>query len=67
MAKSVNLLTEALSLEQRLKAVCEEALTVMAHEDAKGIVEGIIKKSEEQILEIQKIIEQSKKCPAITK
>ncbi len=67
MAKSVNLLTEALGLEQRLKTVCEEALTVMAHEDAQGIVEGIIKKSEEQIVDIQKIIEQSKKCPAIKK
>lgn len=67
MAKSISLLTEALELEERLIAIYEEALTTMAHEDSKRVVEDMIKKTREHIINTQKIIEQSKKCPAINK
>tara|TARA_Y100000294_G_C8426832_1_gene285084 strand:+ start:168 stop:371 length:204 start_codon:yes stop_codon:yes gene_type:complete len=65
MAKSVNLLKEALNIEETSISKFEEALAAMVHEESKQTVERIINGKKENIASVQKIIEQSRKCPAI--
>lgn len=65
MAKSVNLLKEAIDTEESSIKKYEKALAVMAHDDSKRIVGEIIKSKKEHIDSVLKIIEQSSKCPAI--
>ena len=65
MAKSVDLLKEALESEENSIKKFKDALAAMAHENSKKILEGIIKSKKEHIGHVQTILEQSSKCPAI--
>ena len=65
MAKSVILLKEAKENEETSIKIYENALAAMVHDDSKKVVEGIIKNKKDCIDSLQKIIERSKKCPAI--
>lgn len=65
MAKSVNLLKEAIYSEKASIKKYEDALAVMVHDDSKTVVEEIIKSKKKHIESVQIIIEQSSKCPAI--
>ena len=65
MAKSVTLLKKALESEQTSVKKYEEALKVMAHEEAKKTVEEIIKSKKKHIHSVKEILEQSRKCPAL--
>jgi len=65
MAITVNLLKEAKESEETSIKLYEKALAAMVHDDSKKVVEGIIKNKKGSIDALQKIIERSKKCPAI--
>ncbi|HJP18442.1 MAG TPA: hypothetical protein QF468_07320 [Nitrospinota bacterium] len=66
MAKSVDLLKEVLEIEEKSINKFEETLSSMVHDESKKIVQGIIDSKKEYIVSIQKIIDNSRKCPAIT-
>ncbi len=66
MAKSVELLKEILEIEERSINKFEEALNSMVHDESKKIVKGIIDIKKESIVSIKKIIDNSRRCPAIT-
>ena len=66
MAKSVDLLKEVLEIEEKSINKFEETLNSMVHDESKKIVKGIIDSKKENIVSIQKIIDNSRKCPAIT-
>lgn len=65
MAKSVDLLKEAMASEETSIKKYQEALTAMVHDESKKMVEGVIRSKKEHIVSVQKILEQSSKCPAI--
>ena len=66
MAKSVDLLKEVREIEEKSIIKFEETLNSMIHDESKKIVKGIIDSKKEHIVSIQKIIDNSRKCPAIT-
>jgi len=66
MAKSVELLKEVLEIEERSINKFGETLNSMVHDESKKIVKGIINSKKEHIISIQKIIDNSRKCSAIT-
>ncbi|HJN03054.1 MAG TPA: hypothetical protein QF836_08475 [Nitrospinota bacterium] len=66
MAKSVELLKEVLEIEEKSINKFGETLNSMVHDESKKIVKGIINSKKEHIISIQKIIDNSRKCSAIT-
>ncbi len=65
MAKSVELLKEALGSEEKSLEKYETALQAMSHEDSKKTVQSIIQSKKESISAVQEILEKSSHCPAV--
>lgn len=65
MAKSVELLKEALESEESSLEKYKEVLAAMAHDEAKRVVGEIMEDKKGHIALLKKIIEQSRKCPAV--
>ncbi len=67
MAKSVELLKEVLEIEESSVKKYEEVLAAMGHDEAKRVIGEIIEDKKGHMGSLKKIIEQSRKCPAVKK
>lgn len=65
MAKSVELLKEAVESEESSIFKYEEALKAMVHDESKITIKSIIESKKGHIASIRQIIDNSRKCPAI--
>ena len=65
MARSVKLLEEALLMEERGLNKFEEVLSAMAHDEARRTIQGIISDKRRAIEALKRIIERSRRCPAV--
>lgn len=65
MARSVKLLKEALSMEESSLKKYEEVLSAMAHDEARRTIQGIISDKKRSIEALKRIIERSRRCPAV--